>query len=580
MPNELVSTQRSKSTTMILGIVLTAVTFLSGRLVTPLALHFGLDDMMVRTATRAVVGVICLVVMGGASMLRPNLEKIRSAWFFARPLVIINIIIATLFGTWAVFLLLFFGELNASQLGNMFYVTVLCILVGINEEAMFRGLMFGGLLAGLGERKGGPVLAAVISSLAFGFAHVVFDISFDNAWGLLQGALKTIESGMFGLILCVSVLEERDLVGPITVHAFFDWILMIGNASAGSLPTANYVSTEQNVAIAGSVIFAVFIVLYLPKTIQSFRRLSAAPLPQYGPFVPAEESAKLTNTAWSDAHASNPEHMASREDRLRNHKVLDHKVLTIFATITVFMIVANLVAIVPMIVFGQGIASKVAVAVCNIALSLLMLFGYQNLFKGQLDTLVSWSSTGMLLVLPAAVYVLANIVSWPGATFNNPLTALILSMAPGFSEEIVFRAIPAANWMRIGNERRDIFSCVIATAAVFGLIHGMNILAGAALSSTLFQVFYAFCLGCLFAAVFLRTGSIWPCVILHTCIDFTSFLTKDMNNVGILSTELQFNPEFWIALVGSVIVLGWTFYLLRPAKQDEILALWKGKWHK
>ena len=382
MPNELVSTQRSKSTTMILGIVLTAVTFLSGRLVTPLALHFGLDDMMVRTATRAVVGVICLVVMGGASMLRPNLEKIRSAWFFARPLVIINIIIATLFGTWAVFLLLFFGELNASQLGNMFYVTILCILVGINEEAMFRGLMFGGLLAGLGERKGGPVLAAVISSLAFGFAHVVFDISFDNAWGLLQGALKTIESGMFGLILCVSVLEERDLVGPITVHAFFDWILMIGNASAGSLPTANYVSTEQNVAIAGSVIFAVFIVLYLPKTIQSFRRLSAAPLPQYGPFVPAEESAKLTNTAWSDAHASNPEHMASREDRLRNHKVLDHKVLTIFATITVFMIVANLVAIVPMIVFGQGTASKVAVAVCNIALSLLMLFGYQDLFHG------------------------------------------------------------------------------------------------------------------------------------------------------------------------------------------------------
>ena len=93
MPNELVSAQRSKSTTMILGIVLTAVTFLSGRLVTPLALHFGLDDMMVRTATRAVVGVICLVVMGGASMLRPNLEKIRSAWFFARPLVIINIII-------------------------------------------------------------------------------------------------------------------------------------------------------------------------------------------------------------------------------------------------------------------------------------------------------------------------------------------------------------------------------------------------------------------------------------------------------------------------------------------------------
>ena len=575
---------KNKRTLMGVTVALTAIIFILGRVSGMIATSMGVDSIFVPTITRTVLSVICMIVLGGASWLIPNVQKIRDTWFFARPLVLINLVVGILFGALGTFILLFLGEFTAAQLMQFFSITVLCIFVGINEEVLFRGILFGGLLAGMGGRRGGALWAAVISSIAFGFVHVIIDINYTDFLSITQGLLKTLETGMFGLILCVPVLEGRNLVGAMTAHAFFDWILMIQSSLTGEMPTGHYVNADARVAIAAIVVYVVFALMYTPKTIQSFKRLNALPVPQYGPFVPEGESAQIVNTVAKERQdalsqlptGASPAHM----HRVRADRVLDHKVATIFVTLLYLMVATNLVSFVALALFGSGIASQVASAVGTVIVSMLMLLGYQRMFKSEFDGMMGWSTQALLLVLPALALGIANVFDWPGATFNNPLVCLILAMSPGFSEEIVFRAIPLSNWMRVSCEKSEIYKCAAVTAAGFGIIHSVNLLAGAAFSATLFQVFYAFCLGVMFAAVMLRTGSVWPCVIMHTLIDFLSFLTTDMTKTGILTQELTIDFAFWFVVVVSIALAVWGAYLLRPAKHDEIVALWRKKWHK
>lgn len=77
----------------------------------------------------------------------------------------------------------------AEQLGELAEgpgIILLTVGAGLVEELLFRGLMMGLLL-----KRGGPVRAIVLSSLAFGFAHVLgFKLAPTFAIGLVLGALR------------------------------------------------------------------------------------------------------------------------------------------------------------------------------------------------------------------------------------------------------------------------------------------------------------------------------------------------------------------------------------------------------
>lgn len=73
-------------------------------------------------------------------------------------------------------------------------------------------------------------------------------------------------------------------------------------------------------------------------------------------------------------------------------------------------------------------------------------------------------------------------------------------------------------------------SCGIWRAAsgssiIFGLMHVLNLLYGADFLATLLQAAYAGAMGFGFAAVTLRTGPIWPLIVIHALIDFAGFVT-------------------------------------------------------
>lgn len=270
----------------ILGILLTAAAYAAGRYAWPVFERMGLDPIACVPAVRSVVAVAGILALGGASWLRFRPRNVRSTWKYAWFMILINVILAASIA-YRLYAKLQAGELDTKSALYWFgYSTVLCILVGINEECMFRGLLLGGLLAGFGGKKNGPLIAALVSSIAFGAIHVIFDMDTTNIYSIGTGLMKTLETAMFALILCYPTIDGKSLWGAITAHAFFDWIILCGSTVAnGGMEAPTYVSSDPESAMVAMAFFGVVALLYLPKTIRAIKDLRDMELPQYGPFI-------------------------------------------------------------------------------------------------------------------------------------------------------------------------------------------------------------------------------------------------------------------------------------------------------
>lgn len=280
-------TKQDNGTKMLIyGLVGTAIAYASGRISGMLAATLGLDTIMLPIAVRSVVAVIIFIALGGGSWLRLNWKSIRFTWKFVRPLIIINLVLGalTVIGILYGFYTGGIELMNSARLAG--YCTLLCLLVGINEEVMFRGLALGGLLAKMGDSKEGIIRAAIISSIIFGAIHVIWDLDFTNGYSIATGAMKTLETSMFAFVFCYPVIKGRNLWGAITAHGFFDWIILCGNTIAsGGIEAPTYVTTEPTVAMAAIVLFAIMAALYTPRTWRAVKELKKLPIPQFGPLV-------------------------------------------------------------------------------------------------------------------------------------------------------------------------------------------------------------------------------------------------------------------------------------------------------
>jgi membrane protease YdiL (CAAX protease family) len=115
-----------------------------------------------------------------------------------------------------------------------------------------------------------------------------------------------------------------------------------------------------------------------------------------------------------------------------------------------------------------------------------------------------------LLVLPivfAALPLAAGlrIESWPMFLFLT-----LMELVVGFSEELVFRGFILRALLPGGMTR-----AVLVSSALFGLVHLGNIVYGASVAVTLFQVVGVFAFGVGMAAIVLRGGAFWPAILIH-----------------------------------------------------------------
>ena len=125
-----------------------------------------------------------------------------------------------------------------------------------------------------------------------------------------------------------------------------------------------------------------------------------------------------------------------------------------------------------------------------------------------------------LYFIPMFVLATGNLWRGVGARFSG-LTQVcaVVSMALiGYVEEVIFRGFLFRALLKKDGPK----PAIIITAVTFGIGHIVNLLAGQANLETLCQVFFAVAWGFIFTYAFYKSGSLWPCILVHALVDVAS----------------------------------------------------------
>jgi len=156
------------------------------------------------------------------------------------------------------------------------------------------------------------------------------------------------------------------------------------------------------------------------------------------------------------------------------------------------------------------------------------------------------------------------------------LNLLAIIIAAGFTEEVLFRGIIFNNFLDCfgRNSRKGVLISIAIASGLFGLVHLSNIFQGADLASSVFMASVSLFSGAAFAAIYVRTKSIWPGIIVHSLMDImggaeTIFFNKgSMMDRGVASQST--NAFFPVVLMGSIFLI-YALFILRKKKSKEYL---------
>jgi len=208
--------------------------------------------------------------------------------------------------------------------------------------------------------------------------------------------------------------------------------------------------------------------------------------------------------------------------------------------------------------------------------------------KGEFNLENFWK--GMFLVLPVLLWnsfnnIIAGIKQGMTlqSSFSLLIAAVISGAAPGIVEEICVRGLPLLNCMRAKCTEKRIPVYVIISSTIFSLLHAINLLSGMDIGKNLNQLFYTFAIGMVFGAVYLRCGSILPCIAAHFAMDFTAYIlgledVKQQQSTASVVTGTFFN-EYIVRNIPYMVMIIFAVFLIRKSKRGEICELWDNKLH-
>ena len=221
----------------------------------------------------------------------------------------------------------------------------------------------------------------------------------------------------------------------------------------------------------------------------------------------------------------------------------------------------------PMLYLSELILMLVPVA-------FVFIFGFSRAFKkGNF-------LRGLFCLLPFIVLQLFILLLFFSQNLRNPeanwkpwylvVYGLFTVVGIGVREECIFRAtIQNILAKKYANSLKGIWITVSVAALIFGLTHVTNILFGMDPLAVLTQVISAFCLGILFGAVYLRSGSVWALIFIHTLTDIAGLAGSTFLYIGDIE-DLNNLTWSWERLFVHLIYIGFAAFLLRPSKCKQI----------
>ncbi len=230
------------------------------------------------------VGAACgMAVLGGANLMRLDAKAIvlsfKKGWW-----VILVSAALCVFGLIESFVIEH-GTLTQDWPMRMLWLCALCASIGFSEEGMFRGILLGGVLDVCGKNRREIMMAAGISALLFGVAHLEWwSINWLDPLQALQAVLKMLQTGTLGFFLAALVIRGKNVWGVAIIHGLDDFLIMIPSIGLlGQSAEVSYVNAGD-AAIATIVLYAIVIAVYMPLVISGVKMLKEVPAPDQGPF--------------------------------------------------------------------------------------------------------------------------------------------------------------------------------------------------------------------------------------------------------------------------------------------------------
>jgi hypothetical protein len=158
------------------------------------------------------------------------------------------------------------------------YYVSLAVVTGIFEESLFRGIITGGLIKVMPKTKKGLYYATILSSLFFGFVHVISyipGIKKNPVSIILQMVLVTIFNGTVGLLFSAILLRTKNLWICMIIHAVYDFMLfsvkIFGMSRSANINTK---SDMRFVVIEGMLQIVLFIVPNVIIALKTIKNLT------------------------------------------------------------------------------------------------------------------------------------------------------------------------------------------------------------------------------------------------------------------------------------------------------------------
>lgn len=219
-------------------------------------------------------------------------------------------------------------------------------------------------------------------------------------------------------------------------------------------------------------------------------------------------------------------------------------------------------------------------SIATIIVTIIFLLIYIRYMRNKLKNLISTKNLkfALILIIPSFITVFFNLVSNViDGNFAFNFVVIIVGIAIPFMEEVVFRGFIVSNLMRIRKSKKiNIYLIVTLSALPFGLLHLVNIMAGANLSYTILQALCTLCLGVLYAGVYLRTGNLIVPIIAHGIMDISGLTNSNL--IGTKTAAIVSQTPSSIESIGmiiiSIIVLAFGLYYVRKDKWEDIDKTW------
>ena len=169
-----------------------------------------------------------------------------------------------------------------------------------------------------------------------------------------------------------------------------------------------------------------------------------------------------------------------------------------------------------------------------------------------------------LYLLPAAVAFLPLFEVTTPTSSGTVAIFVMLSLVVALAEETFFRGLILQSLRPAG-----VLPAVLVSSLLFALPHLLNSLGGMwDPVFTLVNTFAAFGIGIVFSALVLRTGSIWPPIVLHALINAIGFSV-----LGSLTVPPQSPEQLAATVVAGVVMAAYGLFLLRGLPREPVGAV-------